>query len=131
MEYTIAETYYDNKKVLCLSTISNTHTDYVGYCKLEQKYSEYIIIDSFKVLEKYKSKEDSAGNCYDFYIIEEYNRQFDYYSPAKEKLSANIDLNQKTTLELAEIISDLCGTIETLNTKIDLLESKVNNNEHG
>ena len=51
-------------------------------------YPDCSVSDSFLVGEKYKSKEDVEGNCYDWYYISNHNRIIDKTPSIVEKIEA-------------------------------------------
>lgn len=73
-----------------LITKGDKHSNLSGYVTVVRKYADTEISDSFKVLEHYKTTEDSQGSCYDFYLIEEHYRNEDKFGPVSEKLYTNL-----------------------------------------
>lgn len=69
-----------------LKTVGSTHTDFTGFCEVVRTYPDCTITDSFSVVEKVKSAEDSEGNCYDWYVIANHNRIIDRTEPLKSNL---------------------------------------------
>lgn len=91
-----------------------------GYHEIERSYSDQIITDSFRVVEKYDSAEDSEGNCYDWYVIDHHNRTKDKFTPAKEGLNTGIEdaqdalcaLSEEMEIRIAGIEDALCELSE-------------------
>lgn len=77
-----------------LRTKGGEHSSLTGWQHIEQEYPNQTISDSFYVVRKMASREDSEGNMYDWYEIQSHYRVIDNTAPA-EKLgklnSANID----------------------------------------
>ena len=86
MEYV----YGTNKSKETLRTKGSEHSNLKGWHTVEIKYPDQIITDRFYVSEKFDSKEDVEGNCYDFYYIENHTRIQDKFSPEKDKLEQAI-----------------------------------------
>ena len=86
MEYV----YGTNKSKETLRTKGSEHSNLKGWHTVEIKYPDQIITDRFYVSEKFDSKEDVEGNCYDFYYIESHTRIQDKFSPEKDKLEQAI-----------------------------------------
>jgi len=77
-----------------LKTVGSTHTNLSGYQETVREYTDSTITDQFYVVKKTDSKEDIAGNCYDFYIINRHTRVIDKTKLIKEQEeqnTANID----------------------------------------
>lgn len=55
------------------------------------KYEDCIITDVFNIVRKYQSKKDKAGNCYDWYIIDNHFRYIDKYTPNIGKVEERIN----------------------------------------
>ena len=66
----------DDDQVI-LKTKGGEHSNLRGRHELERKYPDQTITDHFLILEKYDSAEDEEGNCYDWYIIDQYYRYTD------------------------------------------------------
>ena len=82
MEY-VFETKGD---IEILKTKGSAHSNLEGFHLLEQKYPDQIVIDRFCIVKKFDSKEDSAGNCYDWYEIKDHYRNIDYFTPVKNEV---------------------------------------------
>ena len=60
-----------------LKTKGSAHTDFSGYQQTVREYPDRTVIDSFRLVRKAKSEEDSEGNCYDWYEIDQHYRYMD------------------------------------------------------
>lgn len=95
----------DEKEVL--KTKGNAHTDLIGYNQIEQSYPDQSITDHFRIVEKINSKEDSEGNCYDWYEIDRHYRIVNKVSKQEQKNTANIDyLAMMLDIDLEESINE-------------------------
>lgn len=77
-----------------LQTKGRTHTDLSGYQQTVRDYDGETITDNYRILQKVKSDEDSAGNCYDWYVIDRHYRLVDRTKTLEEanrKNAAMID----------------------------------------
>lgn len=74
-----------------LKTKGDVHTDLEGAVQLERVYDDARYYDSFKVIRKYKSKKDTEGNCYDWYLIADHFRYIDKYDQNITKITERID----------------------------------------
>ena len=72
-----------------LKTKGSAHTDLTGFCQVEQKFPDQTITDNFRIVRKLDSKEDEAGNCYDWYEIDRHNRITDKTGPLTEREAQN------------------------------------------
>lgn len=57
-----------------LRTKGDAHSDLAGYHQIIQEYPDQNIIDNFRVVQKTNTAEDSEGNCYDWYEIDNHYR---------------------------------------------------------
>lgn len=64
-------------KIEVLKTKGSAHTDLTGYHQVERIYPDQTITDHFRIVRKLDSKEDEAGNCYDWYEIDRHYRTVD------------------------------------------------------
>lgn len=86
-----------------LKTKGTEHSDLKEWQRIEIKYSDCKISDSFYVESKYATKEDVEGNCYDWYYISQHNRMIDKSEVIKEQLQADIDyIAMETGIELEQ-----------------------------
>lgn len=88
MEYIFGTNNYSGEETL--RTKGREHTDLNGFRTVVDEYNDCIITDSFRVVRKVKSSEDSEGNCYDWYIIEKHNRIIDKTKDVRANLDALI-----------------------------------------
>lgn len=75
MEYIFGRNAFTGDETLM--TKGEQHTDLTEFQDVVREYADSTITDSFRVVEKTKSDEDSEGNCYDWYVIEKHNRTID------------------------------------------------------
>lgn len=77
-----------------LKTISNQHSDLLGYINIIQEYPDGSKVeDRCRIVKKYAEKE-ASGLCYDWYIIDEHYRSIDNSNKVKkeiDKVSASLD----------------------------------------
>lgn len=78
-----------------LKTVGDEHSNLEGFCEVVREYPDCTITDSFSVVEKTKSDEDSEGNCYDWYIISNHNRIID----KTKDMRSNLELLISSALE--------------------------------
>lgn len=114
-----------------LKTKGNSHSDLTGWHDVERKNDRQTITDSFYVLGKYDSKEDEAGNCYDFYYIEHHNRTVDSFSPSREKIEGGISENEEAVMDVAGLADENSAAIMDLSEMIADLEERINTLEGG
>ena len=69
-----------------LRTKGSAHTSLTGFHQVEQTFPDQTITDNFRIVRKLDSKEDEAGNCYDWYEIDRHNRITDKTRPVVEAL---------------------------------------------
>lgn len=93
MEYVFGSNDFSGEEVL--KTKGAEHTNLSGFEQTVQEYSDCTITDSFYVVRKIKSDEDSEGNCYDWYVIDRHNRVIDKTKPVK----ASLDVLMASMLE--------------------------------
>lgn len=90
-----------NKNQETLKTKGDTHTNLTGFHQIERVYPDQTITDHFYIVRKLDSKEDPAGNCYDWYIIDRHYRTVDKTDQIVEQLRADIDyISVMTGVEL-------------------------------
>ena len=106
MEYSFGTIYRYNEFFETVRTKSKIgeERDLKGFETVERKFDDSIITDTFIVLEKYCTKEDSEGYVYNWYIIKEHNREIDRFTPRIKNTEMEItDLE----IQLAELRSEL------------------------
>ena len=113
-----------------LKTKGTSHSGLSGFHTLERKYPDQTLTDSFRIVGLLDSKEDSEGNCYDWYEIDHHNRYTDKFTPAKEEIKSGISENQEAVLDIAELsdenssaIVDLAEMVEELTERVGTLEA--------
>ena len=89
MEYIFGTAVINGETIENVKTVGAEHTDFLGYTQLQRSYTDCNITDSFNALRKYGSDEDSEGNCYDWYIIDQHYRNVDY-SPKHEAVFSSL-----------------------------------------
>lgn len=92
----------------------NTHTDLTGFQEVVRKFQDQTITDRFRVVRKLDAKEDEAGNCYDWYVIDRHYRMADKSTAlqaeldaTKQKLAASIQSNAM----LEECLVEMAGVV--------------------
>ena len=89
-----------------LKVKGDAHTDLTGFQQIKQAYPDQSITDNFRVVRKISSKEDEAGNCYDWYEIDRHYCVVDKTAPVAEREAqnaANIDyLSMMIGIDLPE-----------------------------
>ena len=129
MEYTFGNRIQGNIVTEMVKTKDTKHSDLKGSITIERKYPDNIITDVFDVRSKYLSKEDSEGNCYDWYIIDNHYRYMDKYSPDKDHIEEMTTENSDGVLDVAsladennEAITDLADYIAEIESRVEALE---------
>ena len=64
-------------RIEVLRTKSASHTELTGYQQTVSGSETQTVTDSFRVVCKIDSQEDVAGNCYDWYEIDQHIREID------------------------------------------------------
>ena len=90
MEYIFGSNDFTGEEVL--KTIGAEHSDLSGFQQTVREYPDCTITDSFFVVRKHHSAEDSEGNCYDWYTIDKHNRIIDRTPPLKETEALTLEL---------------------------------------
>lgn len=89
----------------------DTHTDWQGFHQTERDYGTESIVDNFYVVGKEWSAEDSAGNCYDRYLIDQHYRIIDKTGRVEQDItSATAELLQP--LSIAFVTMAEAGSID-------------------
>ncbi len=88
-----------------LKTKGDTHTDLTGFRELERRYPDQTITDRFHIVRKIDSQKDAAGNCYDWYEIDQHYRFTDKTGPVAAQLSKAIAAMEDTFCELDAAIN--------------------------
>ena len=74
-----------------LKTKGSSHSGLSGFHTLERKYPDQTVTDSFRIVQLLESKEDTEGNCYDWYEIDHHYRDTDKFTAKSEALQEQID----------------------------------------
>lgn len=123
MEYIFGTIRRKGQLIDSLKTVGDMHTDLTGHNQIIQEYSDCIITDTFDVKEHYLSKKDASGKCYDWYSLENHNRDIDRYTPNIPKVVGRITDTENALCEATEIydgsISDLENAICELTELIE------------
>lgn len=85
MEYVFGTS--DNIETLKIK--GETHTDLTGFQEVIRKFQNQTITDRFRVVRKLDSKDDEAGNCYDWYIIDRHYRMVDRSAQMEQANAVN------------------------------------------
>lgn len=93
MEYIFGRDNFSGNETL--KTKGDEHTNLEGFVETVRDYPDCVITDSFYVVEKQDSAEDSEGGCYDWYVIDRHNRIIDKTKPMK----ATMDILVASVLE--------------------------------
>lgn len=84
MDYIFGSKDFTGEEVL--KTVGTEHTNLSGFQQTVREYPDCIITDSYFVVRKTKSDEDSEGKCYDWYLIDHHNRTIDRTKPLSDSL---------------------------------------------
>lgn len=112
MEYVFGTVYRNGIEVENVKTSGNEHSDLQGYCHIQRDYPDNTIVDTFKVVERYKTDELSDGRKLDWYVIEAHNRYMDRFSPVQEKIETDISDSQDAICILSEDIEARLADLE-------------------
>lgn len=119
MQYIFGTIKRLGKLVHILKTVGDEHTALTGANSVERKYSDSIITDNFVVKEKYLSKTDAEGRCYDWYIITDHYRYIDYFTPMRDKINTDIIETQDALIEVDDDRLQAQADIENALIEID------------
>jgi hypothetical protein len=86
-----------------LKTKGAEHTDLHGYIETVRQYPSETITDRCRILDKYQTEEDGAGNCYDWYLIDQHYR----YVDKTTQVAAETADHDEVIAELTERIVNL------------------------
>lgn len=112
MEYVFGHARKSGKIVDILKTVNSEHTNLNGTNIIERKLPACVIVDGFVVKEKYLSKTDTVGKCYDWYIITNHYRYIDYFTPMKEQIATDINDSQNALCDLSADLDEALADIE-------------------
>ena len=117
-----------------LKTKGSSHSGLSGFHTLERKYPDQTVTDSFRIVQLLESKEDTEGNCYDWYEIDHHYRiadkscglqaQIDAITPYKQTKTAYIGDTEVTFYDVPEgnvtVFFDKPYTMEKVADRITL-----------
>jgi len=113
-----------------LKTKGTSHSGLSGFHTLERKYPDQTLTDSFRIVGLLDSKEDSEGNCYDWYEIDQHYRYTDKFTPCKEEIKGGIEENSDGLFDVASLadensvcIEELAGMISEVGERLTALEA--------
>lgn len=84
MDYIFGTVTRNGVTVENLKIVGDAHTDLTGYNQTVREYPDSIIIDNFRIVEKYREADDAEGKAYDWYIIDSHYCYVDR-TPAVQK----------------------------------------------
>ena len=73
-----------------LLTRGDAHTDLAGFCEVVREYDDCTITDNFCIVRKLDSAEGAAGDCYDWYDIDQHYRVIDRTGPVRADVDGMI-----------------------------------------
>ena len=102
MEYIFGRsTRFDDERMI-LKTKGDSHSHLSGSFDLEEVYPDSRIITRCEIVRHFKSDEDVEGNCYDWYIIDKYERHVNLSDTERGELNSEIDELTECCGELVE-----------------------------
>ena len=102
MEYIFGTVQRNGVIVENLKTIDEQHSNLSGFIQTVREYSDCVITDRFRIVEKYRSDKDLIGNCYDWYVIDEHYRYVDRVGAFSVEMEEKQTENELALAELAE-----------------------------
>lgn len=102
-----------------LKTKGETHTDLTGYTQTVREYNDSTITDRFRAAEHYRQSEDSEGNCYDWYVIDNHYRYVDKTGALAEKAAAQNEALENALCEQDEAVDARLTDIEDAICELD------------
>lgn len=107
MDYIFGIVMRNGIEVENLKVTGQSHTDFQGFQQVIREYPDSIIVDNFRIVDKYREAEDTAGKTYDWYIIDNHNQYVDKYTPDannfKEEINATTSIVFVTMAEKGDI----------------------------
>lgn len=85
-----------------LKTVGGEHSNLSGRVVIRREYFDRIVEDTFYIEEHYESKE-SDGLCYDWYLINNHNRDTDMFTPQRILERLTIVGQALTDVEITQI----------------------------
>lgn len=94
-----------NRNVEILKTKGDVHTDLTGFQQIVKNNPSEKTTDFFYIIRKIKSKEDDAGNCYDWYEIDRHYREVDRTGPILKVVDelSSLMIDQEYALTMLEL----------------------------
>ncbi len=102
-----------------LRTKGSAHSELNGLHSVEQVYPDMTVTDRFRVVKKLDSKEDAAGNCYDWYEIDQHSIVRDRSESIKRRVEKNETTLENALCELDAAAAARIGEIETALCELD------------
>ena len=112
MKYVFGSGKLRGKLIHILKTVGDEHTYLTGANQVETSYPECVITDGFTVTQKYLSKEDASGKCYDWYEIKDHYRYIDYFTPMKEQIATDTADLQNALCDFSADLDEMLADIE-------------------
>ncbi len=112
MLYIFGTTNRNGRVMDTVKTVGERHSELSGRIAVTNNYPTESITDEFTVVENYKSSEDSQGNCYDWYTIDNHSRYIDRFTPVKKVITGDIADTQDAVCELSEDLAQRIADIE-------------------
>lgn len=125
MEYVFGVTVLNGTTVESLKTVDRRHSNLTGTQSVVSEYPDCVITDNFTVREKYRSSEDSEGNCYDWYVIDFHNQYIDKFTPEKEGIESGINDSHDSTCQISIDFDTRISELEDIICSMTLPEGSV------
>lgn len=119
MEYIIGSVQRGNASRLILKTKDKVHTDLSGRITLEQKKGNFIIRDTFSIIQKYQTADSTDGFAYDWYYITDHFRNEDRSDAIRTELEQEITELEIETIEQDQELTDHDIAIMELQETLD------------
>lgn len=103
--------FREGTEVKNLKTVGDEHTNLKGFCHIERHYSDNVITDEFRVVEKYQTNETDVS-CLDWYVIDSHMRTIDKFSPKQKEIESGITDSQEAICILSDDIETRLAEIE-------------------
>jgi hypothetical protein len=121
MEYVFGEVFRNGAYIENVKTAGTEHSDLKGFYHIEKIYPDMVIVDDFRIKEKYHSAE-TEELCFDWYEIDGHRRTVDKFSPVKEKIETDINDSQDAICILSEDVEIRLSEIEDALCEISALQ---------
>ena len=120
MEYIFGRTICNGIDMDNLKTVGEEHSDLDGAMSITREYADSYITDTFRIVEKYRSKEGSDGLYYDWYVIKDHYRYIDKYTPASGEINAAMEsISEAVDIVMTEELPAQSDQIDSLSDAID------------